>query len=109
MAGYRACQIGDSVAPGVYVSSVLSTFWRARTFLGNNWFLDAVRHPRHLRAFQRDWRLTPFVAMEYCGIGALVDPRERASELLSENLRTRKLLRTNWQFVGDRERFPDLV
>ena len=37
--------IGDSLSKDVYISSTLSTFWRARTRHGNNWFLNVDPSP----------------------------------------------------------------
>src|ERR1700741_2340097 len=70
----HVAMVGDSVCTGVYISSAWSTFWRARTGRGNNWFLDT--HPAPLgirRVSKRLEELTPFVALECAGIGALVD------------------------------------
>ena len=52
----HVAMIGDSVCTGVYVSSIWSTFWRARTCRGNNWFLDTTRRPRAFEAFRRNLR-----------------------------------------------------
>jgi hypothetical protein len=37
--------IGDSACTGVYISSTWSTFWRARTCRGKNWFLNTDLSP----------------------------------------------------------------
>src|SRR5882724_8472705 len=37
--------IGDSLSCNVYVSSALSTFWRARRYYGNYWFLNVDPPP----------------------------------------------------------------
>src|SRR2546428_2530197 len=48
--------IGDSVCMDVCISSVWSTFWRARTCRGKNWFLGVgalVDHERDRQNFFR--------------------------------------------------------
>jgi len=66
--------IGDSVCTGVYMSSIWSTFWRARTCRGNNWFLDTNPAPSGIQSvWKRLEEFSPFVAIECAGIGALVD------------------------------------
>jgi lysophospholipase L1-like esterase len=101
--------IGDSVCTGVYVSSVLSTFWRARTCSGNNWFLDTGMSPAGIRSVsKRLEELTPFVAMEYAGIGALVDHENERQNFFRRILRTRNFSGQIGQLLAT-ERFPDLV
>jgi hypothetical protein len=66
--------IGDSLSKDVYISSALSTFWRARTRHGNNWFLNSESSPATVcSVFERLGKFTPLVATEYGGVGALVD------------------------------------
>ncbi len=61
----HVAMIGDSVCTGMYVSSVLSTFWRARTCCGNNWFLDTDFSSVSIRSVcKRLETLSPFVAMD---------------------------------------------
>ena len=63
--------IGDSVCTGVYMSSIWSTFWRARTCRGNNWFLDTNPAPSGIQSvWKRLEEFSPFVAIECAGIGA---------------------------------------
>jgi lysophospholipase L1-like esterase len=101
--------IGDSVCTGVYVSSVLSTFWRARTCCGNNWFLDTSPSPAGIRSVsKRLEELTPFVAIEYAGIGALVDHEDERQNFFRRILRTRNFSGQIGQLLAT-ERFPDLV
>src|ERR1700732_5434157 len=38
----HVAMIGDSLSRNVYVSSALSTFWRARRYYGNDWFLNSA-------------------------------------------------------------------
>jgi lysophospholipase L1-like esterase len=101
--------IGDSVCTGVYVSSVLSTFWRARTCCGNNWFLDTSPSPAGIRSVsKRLEELTPFVAIEYAGIGALVDHEGERQNFFRRILRTRNFSGQIGQLL-EMERFPDLI
>jgi lysophospholipase L1-like esterase len=105
----HVAMIGDSVCTGVYVSSVLSTFWRARTCSGTNWFLDTDPSPAGVRSVsKRLEKFTPFVAMEYAGIGALVDHEGERQNLFRRILRTRNFSGQIGQLLAT-ERFPDLV
>ena len=101
--------IGDSVCTGVYMSSIWSTFWRARTCSGNNWFLDTNPVPAGIQSVsKRLEELTPFVAIECAGIGALVDHEGQPQNLFRRILRTRNLSGQ----IGDllaMKRFPDLT
>ena len=66
--------IGDSLSRNVYVSSALSTLWRARRYYGNDWFLNADPSPESVYSvFERLDKVTPLVATEYGGLGAMVD------------------------------------
>ena len=105
----HVAMIGDSVCTGVYVSSVLSTFWRARTCSGNNWFLDTGPSSAGIRSVsKRLEELTPFVAMEYAGIGALVDHEDERQNFFRRILRTRNFSGQIGQLLAT-ERFPDLI
>jgi lysophospholipase L1-like esterase len=105
----HVAMIGDSVCTGVYVSSVLSTFWRARTCCGNNWFLDTNCSPASIRSVsKRLEKLSPFVAMEFAGIGALVDDEGERQNFFRRILRTRNFSGQIRQLIAA-ERFPDLV
>ena len=81
--------LGDSVCMDICISSPRSTFWRAHTRRRRNWFLDPGSprpgSPRRIRPVadirsvsKRLEEITPFVAFEYAGIGALVDHDESA-------------------------------
>jgi lysophospholipase L1-like esterase len=101
--------IGDSVCTAVYVSSVFSTFWRARTCCGNNWFLDTDVSPASIRSVsKRLAEFTPFVAMEFAGIGALVDREGERQNLFRRILRTRNFSGQIDCLLGAK-RFPDLI
>jgi len=105
----HVAMIGDSVCTDVYLSSVLSTFWRARTCSGNNWFLDTDFSPASIRSVsKRLEKLSPFVAMEYAGIGALVDHEGERQNFFRKILRTRNFSGQIGQLLAT-ERFPDLV
>src|SRR5438093_308926 len=105
----HVAMVGDSVCTGVYVSSVPSTFWRARTCSGNNWFLDTGPSPAGIRSVsKRLEELTPFVAIEYAGIGALVDHENERQNFFRRILRTRNFSGQIGQLLAT-ERFPDLV
>jgi lysophospholipase L1-like esterase len=101
--------IGDSVCTDVYVSSALSTLWRARTCCGNNWFLDTSPSPAGIRSVsKRLEELTPFVAIECAGIGALVNHEGERQNFFRRILRTRNFSGQIGQLLAAK-RFPDLV
>jgi lysophospholipase L1-like esterase len=101
--------IGDSVCTGVYISSIWSTFWRARTCRGNNWFLDINPAPTGLQSVsKRLEELTPFVAIECAGIGALVDHEGQRQNFFRRILRTRNFSGQIADLLTMR-RFPDLI
>jgi lysophospholipase L1-like esterase len=105
----HVAMVGDSVCMGIYISSAWSTFWRARTCHGNNWFLDTNPAPLGIQSVsKRLEELTPFVAIECAGIGALVDPQGKRQNLFRRILRTRNFSGQ----IGDlltMKRFPDLT
>ena len=104
----HVAMLGDSVCLGTYISSPWSTFWRARTSRGKNWFLHFDAAPSICSVSKALETLTPFVAMECAGVGALVD-REDGHENFS-----RRILGTR-NFSGQigellrAHRFPDLI
>ena len=101
--------IGDSVCTGVYISSIWGTFWRARTCRGNNWFLDTNPAPAGIQSVsKRLEQLTPVVAIECAGIGALVDHEGQRQNFFRRILRTRNF---SLQIGGllMMQRFPDLI
>jgi lysophospholipase L1-like esterase len=105
----HVAMVGDSACMGVYISSILSTFWRARICRGNNWFLDTNPAPAGIQSVsKRLEEFTPFVAIECAGIGALVDDEGQRQNFFRRILRSRNLSRQ----IGDllaMKRFPDLV
>jgi lysophospholipase L1-like esterase len=105
----HVAMIGDSVCTGVYVSSVLSTFWRARTCCGNNWFLDSDLSPASIRSVsKRLEEFSPVVSIECAGIGALVDDEGERQNFFRRILRTRNFSGQIGQLLAA-ERFPDLI
>ena len=78
--------IGDSLSRNVYVSSALSTFWRARTRHGNNWFLNSAEpasggqllHSREYRSrmkiTRRSWATQPVLGIGCPPDAKRVDP-----------------------------------
>jgi lysophospholipase L1-like esterase len=101
--------IGDSVCTGVYISSIWSTFWRARTCSGNNWFLDTRPAPAGIQSVSKKLEeFTPFVAIECAGIGALVDHEGQRENFFRRILRTRNFSRQIGHLLG-MKRFPDLI
>ena len=105
----HVAMIGDSVCTNVYISSLLSTFWRARTCRGNNWFLDTNPSPASIRSVSKRLEdFTPFVAMECAGIGALVDHGEERQNFFRRILRTRNFS-GQISHLLKAKRFPDLI
>ena len=101
--------IGDSLSRNVYVSSALSTFWRARRYCGNDWFLNADPSPESVYSvFERLDKLTPLVATEYGGLGAMVDNGKDRPNFFRKILRTRNFSGQVSQLLSH-DRFPDLI
>jgi lysophospholipase L1-like esterase len=100
--------LGDSVCMGIHISSPWSTLWRAYKCRGENWFLQCDESPNTHSISKGLETMTPFVAIECAGIGALVD-----NEYHRENL-FRRILGTH-NFSGQidallrADRFPDLI
>src|SRR5437867_3384597 len=105
----HVAMLGDSACMGTYISSPWSTFWRAHTPRGSNWFLDNGSSQPGIRGIsKRLEEITPLVAVECAGIGALVDHDSERQNFFRRILGTRnfsgqinQLLRT--------KRFPDLI
>jgi lysophospholipase L1-like esterase len=105
----HVAMIGDSLSRNVYVSSALSTFWRARRHYGNDWFLNTDPSPSNVYSvFERLDKLTPIVATEYGGLGAMVDNGRDGQNFFRKILRTRNFSGQVTQLLS-RERFPDLI
>jgi lysophospholipase L1-like esterase len=105
----HVAMIGDSVCTGIYISSVWSTFWRARTCRGKNWFVDVDPAPRGIRSVsKRLEKFTPFVAAEYSGVGALVDHENERQNFFRRILRTRNFSGQIDELLAAK-RFPDLI
>ena len=101
--------LGDSVCMGIYISSVFSTFWRTRRCSGRNWFLDMDQSPDAIQSVsKRLEEFTPFVAMEYAGVGALVDHEGEWQNVFRRVLGTRNFSGQVSQLLAAR-RFPDLI
>lgn len=99
--------IGDSLSKDVYISSTLSTFWRARKRHGRGWFFDHSR-ASGCSVLERLEALSPFVAVEYGGVGALVDNERERQNLRRRILRTRNFSGQVSQLLSHK-RFPDLI
>ena len=105
----HVAMIGDSVCTCVYISSAWSTFWRARTCSGNNWFLDTNPSSAGIRSVsKRLAEFIPFVAVECAGIGALVDHEEERQNFFRKILRTRNLSGQITHLL-EAKRFPNLI
>jgi hypothetical protein len=81
--------VGDSVCVNIYISSPWGTLWRARTSRRNNWFLHLEAAPGIYSVSKTLEALTPFVAIECAGVGALVDNERRRQTLFRWVLGTR--------------------
>ena len=100
--------LGDSVCMDIYVSSPLSTFWRAHTCRGTNWFLHFDASPGIRSISNRLEEITPFVAIECAGIGALVDHHRTKRSFFRRILGTRNFSGQVTRLLRLR-RFPDLI
>ena len=105
----HVAMIGDSLSKNAYISSVPSTFWRARTKRQHDWFLDTDPSSDSVDSvFERLGRLTPLVATEYSGVGALVDQGTRPANFPRRLVRTHNFSEQVGKLVSEK-RFPDLV
>jgi lysophospholipase L1-like esterase len=100
--------IGDSVCMDFHISSAASTFWRARTCRGKNWFLDVDPTTGIRSVTRRLEKFTPFVAVEYAGVGALVDDERQPQSFFRRILGTHNFSRQISHLLAAR-RFPDLI
>jgi lysophospholipase L1-like esterase len=101
--------IGDSLSKNAYVSSIPSMFWRVRTARRKDWFLDTDPSPASVYSvFERLERLTPLVATEHSGVGAIVDRGDVRENFARRLIRTRNFSGQVDQVLKAR-RYPDLV
>ena len=100
--------LGDSACMGIYISSPWSTVWRAHTSRGKNWFLHLDPAPSNCSVSKGVETITPFVAIECAGIGALVDHEHSRQNLLRRILGTRNFSGQVSKLLRAR-RFPDLI
>jgi lysophospholipase L1-like esterase len=101
--------LGDSLTQHFYFSSMPSSFWRARTQWRRNWFLDTDPNPDSIfSVYERLECITPVVATEYNGAGALVAPRGSQEDLRQRLVRARNLPGQVTHLLHS-TRFPDLI
>jgi lysophospholipase L1-like esterase len=100
----HVAMLGDSVCTSVYISSPWNTVWRARTSRGKNWFLG----PSICSISKSLEPITPFVAIECAGVGALVDHEHCRQNLFRRILGTRNFSGQVGELLRAR-RFPDLI
>ena len=104
----HVAMIGDSVCTGIYISSPWSTLWRAHRSRGKNWFLHFDAAPTICSISKALETITPFVAIECAGVGALVDHEHGHQNLFRRILGTRNFSGQVGELVRAR-RFPDLI
>jgi lysophospholipase L1-like esterase len=100
--------LGDSVCTGIYISSPWSTLWRAHTSRGKNWFLRLDAAPSICSISKGLDTITPFVAIECAGVGALVDHEHCRQDLFRRILGTRNFSGQVGELLRA-HRFPDLI
>jgi lysophospholipase L1-like esterase len=105
----HVAMLGDSVCMDIYISSPWSTFWRAHTCRGRNWFLDTGSSRPGIRSVsKRLEEITPFVAIESAGIGAMVDHERDRHNSFRRILGTRNFS-AQINHLLKAQRFPDLI
>jgi len=104
----HVAMLGDSACMGTYISSPWSTFWRAHTSRGKNWFLHLDASPGICSVSKSLQTITPFVAFEYAGIGAMVVDEGDRQNLFRRILGTRNLSGQIDELL-QAQRFPDLI
>jgi lysophospholipase L1-like esterase len=92
----------------IYISSPWSTFWRAHTSRGKNWFLHLDAAPGISSVSKGLEAVTPFVAIECAGVGALVDHKHGRQNLFRRILGTRNFSGQTDELLRA-HRFPDLI
>jgi lysophospholipase L1-like esterase len=100
--------LGDSVCMDIYISSPWSTFWRTHTSGGKNWFLHLDAASSVYSVSKAVEAITPFVAIECAGVGALVDGKKGRQSVFRRILGTRNFSGQISRLLGAR-RFPDLI
>ena len=114
--------IGDSLSKDVYISSALSTFWRARTRHGNNWFLNIVEpasggqllhspeYRSRMKITRRSWANQPVLGIGCPPDAKRVDPSPASVYSVFERLeKFTPLVATEYGGLGalvDNERYP---
>ncbi len=105
----HVAMLGDSLTQHFYMSALPSVFWRARTAWRKNWFLDTDPDPKSVfSVYERLERISPLVAAEYNGAGALVAPSRSEEDLRKKLVHARNLPGQGEQVLR-RARFPDLI
>ena len=104
----HVAMLGDSVCTSVYISSPWSTLWRARTLRGKNWFLHVDAVPSICSISKSLETITPFVAIECAGVGALVDHEQCRENLFRRILGTHNFSGQVGELLRAR-RFPDVI
>lgn len=104
----HVAMLGDSVCMDIYISSRWGTFWRAHTSRGKNWFLHLDAAPDACSVSKGLEAITPFVAIECAGVGALVDDKNARQNLFRRVLGTRNFSGQIGQLLRAR-RFPNLI
>jgi lysophospholipase L1-like esterase len=104
----HVAMLGDSVCRGTYISSAWSTLWRARMSRGKNWFLHLDSAPSNWSVSKSLEAITPFVAVQYAGVGALVDHERNRQNVFRRILGTRNFSGQIAQLLRA-HRFPDLI
>ena len=104
----HVAMLGDSVCTGIYISSPWNTLWRAHTCHGKNWFLQLDAAPSTCSVSKSLETITPFVAIECAGVGALVDHEHCRQNLLRRILGTHNFSGQVSELLRAR-RFPDLI
>ena len=104
----HVAMLGDSACTGIYISSPWSTLWRAHTSQGKNWFLQLDAAPSICSISKSLQTITPFVAIECAGVGALVDHGHGRENLFRRILGTRNFSGQVGELLRAR-RFPDLI
>jgi lysophospholipase L1-like esterase len=104
----HVAMLGDSVCTGIYISSPWSTLWRAHTSRGKNWFLHLDAAPSICSISKGLEAITPFVAIECAGVGALVDHEHCRQNLFRRILGTRNFSGQVGELLRA-HRFPDLI